>query len=200
MEDNVELVDVVLALEDGAAAEELGEDAADAPDVDFLVAEGELVRVERERGRWERTGGGVVGEGEHDLEGGVSQEAVGIASGKGTNLWGAVPPRRNIPTQGNTESARLETASSVQRPPRVARRPSKTLRGRKRATHSVMKPACPAPAKSGSISNPLASPKSQILSSQSALTRRFPGLRSRWSTRAEWMYCSPCPGSQPPGS
>ena len=34
VEDDVELVDVVLALEDGAAAEELGEDAPDRPDVD----------------------------------------------------------------------------------------------------------------------------------------------------------------------
>jgi hypothetical protein len=37
-------------------------------------------------------------------------------------------------------------------------------------THSVMKPAAPAAARSGSVSNPRASPKSQILSSQSALT------------------------------
>jgi len=36
--------------------------------------------------------------------------------------------------------------------------------------------------------NPLASPKSQILSSQSELTSRLPGFRSRWMTFAEWMY------------
>jgi hypothetical protein len=35
VEDLVELVDVVAALEEGAAAEELGEDAADGPDVDW---------------------------------------------------------------------------------------------------------------------------------------------------------------------
>lgn len=41
----------------------------------------------------------------------------------------------------------------------------------------------------GSGRNPRANPKSQILSSQSALTSRFPGLRSRCMTLAEWMYC-----------
>ena len=44
---------------------------------------------------------------------------------------------------------------------------------------------------SGSALNPLLSPKSQILSSQSALTSKFPGLRSRWTTDAEWMYLIP---------
>jgi hypothetical protein len=55
------------------------------------------------------------------------------------------------------------------------------------ATYSVMYPAF----SSGSMEKPLASPKSQILSSQSALTSRLPGLRSRCSTFAEWMYFRP---------
>jgi hypothetical protein len=50
VKDLVELVDVVAALEDGLAPEELSENAADGPHVD---------------------GGGVVGEGEHDLRGAV---------------------------------------------------------------------------------------------------------------------------------
>lgn len=75
--------------------------------------------------------------------------------------------------------------------------------------HSVINPAAPCAANSGSVSNPLASPKSHILSSQSAFTwksinsqiewhvlgknwlrrtSRFPGLRSRCKTLAEWMY------------
>ena len=37
MEDLVELVDVVAAFEERFAAEELGEDAADGPDVDWMV-------------------------------------------------------------------------------------------------------------------------------------------------------------------
>ena len=37
----------------------------------------------------------------------------------------------------------------------------------------------------------LARPKSQILRSQLALSRRLLGLRSRWRTLAEWMYFSP---------
>ena len=36
-----------------------------------------------------------------------------------------------------------------------------------------------------------ASPKSQILRSQVALSSRFEGLRSRCSTAAEWMYLRP---------
>ena len=36
-----------------------------------------------------------------------------------------------------------------------------------------------------------ARPKSQILRSQFALTRRFEGLRSRWRMLAEWMYFRP---------
>lgn len=44
---------------------------------------------------------------------------------------------------------------------------------------------------SGSASKPLAKPKSHILSSQSAFTRRFPGLRSRCITPAECMYFIP---------
>ena len=55
------------------------------------------------------------------------------------------------------------------------------------ATYSVMYPAF----SSGSTLKPLAKPKSQILSSQSALTRRLPGLRSRWRTLALWMYLRP---------
>ena len=55
------------------------------------------------------------------------------------------------------------------------------------ATYSVMYPAF----SSGSMEKPLARPKSQILSSQSALTRRLPGFRSRWRTLAEWMYLRP---------
>ena len=37
---------------------------------------------------------------------------------------------------------------------------------------------------SGEASNPLLRPKSHIFSSQSALTNRFPGLRSLWTTEA----------------
>jgi hypothetical protein len=55
------------------------------------------------------------------------------------------------------------------------------------ATYSVIYPAF----SSGSIEKPRARPKSQILSSQSALTSRLPGLRSRCSTLAEWMYLRP---------
>lgn len=63
------------------------------------------------------------------------------------------------------------------------------------ATYSVIKPwfaaflAVPWPFPAGLY--PRASPKSQILSSQSAFTSKLPGLRSRWSTFAEWMYFSP---------
>lgn len=57
------------------------------------------------------------------------------------------------------------------------------------ATYSVMKPWLAIWASAGSVSKPRASPKSQILSSQSALTSRLPGLRSRCRTEAEWMYC-----------
>ena len=44
---------------------------------------------------------------------------------------------------------------------------------------------------SGMASKPLLRPKSQILSSQSAFTRRFPGLRSRCITPAEWINFIP---------
>lgn len=44
---------------------------------------------------------------------------------------------------------------------------------------------------SGSAPNPRLSPKSHILSSQSAFTKRFPGLRSLWTTEAECMYLIP---------
>lgn len=44
---------------------------------------------------------------------------------------------------------------------------------------------------SGVSSKPLLRPKSQILSSQSAFTRRFPGLRSRCMTPAEWINFIP---------
>lgn len=49
VQDLVELVDVVAALEEGAAAEELGEDAADRPDVDWSGVSG--LRREGRRGR-----------------------------------------------------------------------------------------------------------------------------------------------------
>ena len=44
---------------------------------------------------------------------------------------------------------------------------------------------------SGAELKPLLSPKSQIFSSQSALTSRLPGFRSRCTTEAEWMYFIP---------
>lgn len=65
MENNVELIDVVLALEDWSSSKELGEHTSHAPDVDYGVQ----VSVEAtERGRTlERTGCSVVGKGQHDL-------------------------------------------------------------------------------------------------------------------------------------
>lgn len=43
----------------------------------------------------------------------------------------------------------------------------------------------------GLDSKPLLSPKSQIFSSQSALTSKLPGFRSRWMTEAECTYFMP---------
>ena len=55
------------------------------------------------------------------------------------------------------------------------------------ATYSVI---CDVPS-SGVESKPRLKPKSHILSSQSELTSRFPGLRSRCTTEAECTYFMP---------
>jgi hypothetical protein len=57
------------------------------------------------------------------------------------------------------------------------------------ATYSVIGVA----PSSGAESKPRLKPKSHILSSQSELTSRFPGLRSRWITEAECTYFMPTP-------